>query len=95
MENKVCFLTGGCSGIGRAVAVRLLEQGAMVSLVDLPNPVSKATAALLADKYGASRVLFVPTDVTDSLVSIAAYNFLLFLHHCIHNNTLTNASSAT
>jgi NAD(P)-dependent dehydrogenase (short-subunit alcohol dehydrogenase family) len=34
MQDKVCYVTGAASGIGEAVTLRLLEEGARVAMVD-------------------------------------------------------------
>ena len=53
------LVTGGASGLGRATAERLVQQGGRVVICDLP----KTEGASLADKLGENAV-FAPTDVT-------------------------------
>ena len=64
LENKVVFITGGASGLGRAAAVAAAEEGAQVVIADLPG--SDYQAALEAIKAAGQEALFVPLDVTDS-----------------------------
>ena len=64
LENKVVFITGGASGLGRAAAVAAAEEGARVVIADLPG--SDYQAALEAIKAAGQEALFVPLDVTDS-----------------------------
>ena len=64
LENKVVFITGGASGLGRAAAVAAAEEGAQVVIADLPG--SDYQAALEAIKAAGQAALFVPLDVTDS-----------------------------
>lgn len=48
VSGKVIVVTGGGSGIGRALVLRLLEMGARVAAVDLNENSLKETAALAA-----------------------------------------------
>jgi len=52
--NKVAFISGAGSGIGRATAVRLAEEGATLYLADLNEDGLKETQALLAQNTKAS-----------------------------------------
>ena len=44
-ENKVLFVTGGASGIGRATAERVVAEGGRGALVDLDLASAQAVAA--------------------------------------------------
>jgi NAD(P)-dependent dehydrogenase (short-subunit alcohol dehydrogenase family) len=57
LEGRVCVVTGGAGGIGRASALRLAAEGARVVIGDLDPLAGKA----VAQEAGG---LFVPTDVT-------------------------------
>jgi NAD(P)-dependent dehydrogenase (short-subunit alcohol dehydrogenase family) len=59
--DQVAVITGAGSGIGRAVAVELLEAGYHVALAGRREDKLRETAAL-----GAGTALVVPTDVTDA-----------------------------
>jgi NAD(P)-dependent dehydrogenase (short-subunit alcohol dehydrogenase family) len=59
--DQVAVITGAGSGIGRAVAVELLEAGYHVALAGRREDKLRETAAL-----GAATALVVPTDVTDA-----------------------------
>jgi len=61
-RDRVAVVTGGARGIGRAIAVRLLEGGAAVWLWDRDIALARATAAELGS-IGAA--FAVPADVTD------------------------------
>jgi NAD(P)-dependent dehydrogenase (short-subunit alcohol dehydrogenase family) len=67
IEGNVFIVTGGASGLGRASAERLIEQGGRVVIVDLPSSAGTDVAAEL----GGSTV-FAPADVTDPEAVAAA-----------------------
>ena len=76
-ENKVAVVTGAAQGIGKACAVRLLAEGAMVVLADIAADTLRATAAELGPP---DRVHAVVTDVSskaqvDALVAEAVATF--------------------
>jgi 3(or 17)beta-hydroxysteroid dehydrogenase len=60
VEGKVAVVTGGASGLGKAIAERLAEEGARVMLTDVDRAGGEAVAAALG---GEAR--FMPHDVTD------------------------------
>ncbi|MEU6443114.1 glucose 1-dehydrogenase [Streptomyces sp. NPDC047046] len=62
--NKVAFVTGAGSGIGRATATAFAAEGAAVIVADV-NPVSNEETARLAAEHG-GRVLPIECDVTSS-----------------------------
>ncbi|WP_029134960.1 3-hydroxybutyrate dehydrogenase [Sedimenticola selenatireducens] len=59
MQNKVAVVTGGASGIGRAVAEKLASVGCKVVIADF-NP---ETGSVAAEQIGAS---FVQADLSDA-----------------------------
>lgn len=64
LENKVVFITGGSSGIGKAAAIEAAAQGAKVVIADLEK--SKHDEAVTEIKNaGNGQVLFVPIDVAE------------------------------
>lgn len=61
-ENKVAVITGAASGIGRALAVRCLQEGMKVVLADVEEAALAQTAVQL--NGDAAAILAVPTDVS-------------------------------
>jgi len=59
LAGKVAVVTGGASGIGRAMAARLAAEGMQVVIADIEKPVLDAAAAELG-------VVGVVTDVSDA-----------------------------
>lgn len=64
LKGKVALITGGDSGIGRAVAVMYAREGADVAIVFLPEEESDAQETLDAIEAEGRRVLLLPGDVT-------------------------------
>jgi NAD(P)-dependent dehydrogenase (short-subunit alcohol dehydrogenase family) len=62
LQGRVAVVTGGASGIGRAMAERFLHEGMSVALGDVEQAALDATASALAAK---GHVLAVVTDVSD------------------------------
>jgi NAD(P)-dependent dehydrogenase (short-subunit alcohol dehydrogenase family) len=66
-DGVVALVAGGASGLGRATAARLIDEGAHVVIVDLPSSPGAEVAADLGD-----RARFVPADVTSEPAVAAA-----------------------
>ena len=49
-QDKVCVITGGAAGIGRATAVKFAAEGATVAFCDLNEEAGQALAAELGEK---------------------------------------------
>lgn len=60
-RNKVAVVTGGGSGIGRALALGLAEEGLTVAVADVDVAAADETATLV--RAGGGRAIAVPTDV--------------------------------
>jgi NAD(P)-dependent dehydrogenase (short-subunit alcohol dehydrogenase family) len=63
LDNKVAAVTGGASGIGRAIALRFAESGARVHVLDRNEQDARKVADEIASAGG--RAAAFPCDVTD------------------------------
>jgi NAD(P)-dependent dehydrogenase (short-subunit alcohol dehydrogenase family) len=68
LKNKVALITGGDSGIGRAVAVLFAREGASVAITHLPEEKSDAEETRDAIKAEGQKALLIKADVRKSSV---------------------------
>jgi NAD(P)-dependent dehydrogenase (short-subunit alcohol dehydrogenase family) len=66
LQDKVALITGGDSGIGRAVAVLYAREGADVAIVYLHEEQRDAEETARAVTAEGRRALLIPGDVTDA-----------------------------
>lgn len=66
LANKTAIVTGGSSGIGRAIALKFAAEGASVVIADTaeqPIEVGESTVELIRSAGGAA--VYIPTDISD------------------------------
>jgi rhamnulose-1-phosphate aldolase/alcohol dehydrogenase len=73
LARRIAFVTGGASGIGRAVARRLAAEGAHVVVADIDAAGARKSAEEIASAVGAGRAIGLEMDVTDEASVRAAF----------------------
>ena len=96
LDDRVAFITGGGTGIGRAAAALFAREGARISIADLKPELGKAAENFVREAGG--EALFVETDVTDEQsvrASIAAtkerYGRMDILYNCAGGSVAEDA----
>ncbi len=64
LAGRIAFITGAASGIGRATAYRLAQEGAHVVIADLNLEGAQAVAADISKRFGHQRGFAVQCNVT-------------------------------
>ena len=72
VEGKVAIVTGGASGIGRASAIRLAEEGAAVIVTDIQDEAGHAVAAEINSGGGAAEYLTHDVTSEEAWISVVA-----------------------
>lgn len=92
IQGKVAVVTGGASGIGQAVARRIVAEGGKVIVFDL----NEAAGAAMVEELGASRCVFAQVNVVDEdsvkaglAVGLAAF---ATVHICVNCAGIANAA---
>jgi len=73
LAGRVAVVTGGASGIGRATARRLAQDGAHVAIFDINLEGAQAVAEELGKAQGFRRAMAVHCDVTDEAAVTEAF----------------------
>lgn len=80
LDGKVCVVTGGASGMGRATVLRFLEEGAAVVFGDLNDANANETLDLASDAGHEKYVRYIRTDVAEeaeveAMISLAVSEY--------------------
>src|SRR6267143_524274 len=73
LAGRIAFITGGAGGIGRATALRLLAEGACVTLADVDAGSLQQAVSDLARSHGKDVVHGVVMNVVDEAAVVAAF----------------------
>ncbi len=63
LQDKVAFITGAASGIGRACALLFAQEGAKIAIVDKNSKFLEETASII--KRSNSEVLYESVDIVE------------------------------
>tara|TARA_R110002072_G_scaffold36301_3_gene106971 strand:+ start:6760 stop:7638 length:879 start_codon:yes stop_codon:yes gene_type:complete len=63
LKNTVAVITGGASGMGKATALRFLQEGAKVVIADFNSQTGKTTLDECAELGFSDNIRFIKTDV--------------------------------
>ena len=72
ISKVIAIVTGGASGLGKATAARLVQNGARVTIADLPTSKGNDVAKELGDNCA-----FVPTNVSECCIRQKLHNGLV------------------
>ena len=74
LAGRVALITGGAGGIGRAIAARLMAEGACVVLADIDAASLDETVAAFRKSFGRDAAIGAMGDVTDESAITAAFH---------------------
>lgn len=83
LAGRRALVTGGGSGIGRAICLRLAREGAEVTILELRADAGEDTARIIRDAGGMARV--ITADVADTASMRAAFSQVGALDILINN----------
>jgi NAD(P)-dependent dehydrogenase (short-subunit alcohol dehydrogenase family) len=75
LEDRVCIVTGGASGLGRATALEMARQGARVAVADVQRDAGGEVVELIRGSGGDAAFfrcdMRVPGDIRDLMTAVA------------------------
>jgi rhamnulose-1-phosphate aldolase/alcohol dehydrogenase len=74
LQGRIALVTGGASGIGLAIAEKLLAEGACVTIADINDEGMKEVSAALGKRSGKDNVFTVNMDVTKEEAVIKGFS---------------------
>lgn len=97
VRNKVCIVTGGALGIGRACVERLAEEGAKVALFDMLDADGEALASTLCARGVEAMYLHVDVSVEAQVQAAIAAVVARFgaLHVLVNNAGISGSTKLT
>jgi 3-oxoacyl-[acyl-carrier protein] reductase len=81
LEDKVALVTGGGSGIGRAIAETFAREGALVAVNDIREEAAQSTVAAIEAAGG--RAMAVAADVADGRATLKMFTRFLSVWNTI------------
>ncbi len=70
LKNKTAVITGGASGIGKAICLLFAKQGAKVYLLDIDEKSSRETVELIKSEDGTAEFLMCAVDQKNSVEKV-------------------------
>jgi 2-keto-3-deoxy-L-fuconate dehydrogenase len=92
LTGKNAVVTGGGSGIGRAVCLLFAKQGAIVHVVDVNEEQAKETVQLITDADGEAYVCVC--DVTQQQQVVELYKQISTIHILVNNAGVSHIGKA-
>lgn len=80
LAGRVVVVTGAASGIGRATAQRLAQDGAHVAIMDINLQGAQKVADELVEKHGLRRAMALQCDVTDETAVERAFEEVILAY---------------
>jgi NAD(P)-dependent dehydrogenase (short-subunit alcohol dehydrogenase family) len=74
LAGRIALITGGAGGIGRAIAERLMGEGACVVLADIDKVALEGTVAEFSKRFGGDVIRAARVDVTDEAEVIRSFD---------------------
>ena len=96
LQNKTAIVTGGGSGIGKAVAIVLAKQGATIFVADLNKENAAAAADEIIKDGGAAEAVILnvanQVEVLDAFLKVGKLDILV---NCAGISHIGNAENTT